>query len=265
MNCAYSKEMLALYVEGDLRAVDAEKVRRHVTECGECGQYCEQLLKTQSFLKARLKSSRQDAVTPQTLASVRRAVLSQIDRAEQTLGWAVKLERLIMLGFRGQRYALAGFAIVAVVSASLLGQMRHSWQELNTTAAVFIGKDTLVCPAGYRQWIFAGSSDGCDSRHNVYINPAAYREYVSTGKFPDGTVMVSEAAGSESALQVSVKDSSRFDGGWGYFNFTDAQGKLKAKALPEESGCRSCHQERAETDHVFTQYYPLLRLATPRS
>ena len=112
--------------------------------------------------------------------------------------------------------------------------------------------------------------------HNVYINPSSYREYARTGKFPDGTMMVLELARSESkkepglqgsyakefvALEASVKDSTKFEGGWGYFRFTDDQGKPKANATAEQGDCRSCHQDRAETDHVFTQFYPVLRSA----
>jgi hypothetical protein len=54
------------------------------------------------------------------------------------------------------------------------------------------------------------------------------------------------------AFQVSVKDSSRFDGGWGYFDFGD---KSTARA-GSNGGCQSCHEEQAKTDHVFTQFYP---------
>jgi hypothetical protein len=62
------------------------------------------------------------------------------------------------------------------------------------------------------------------------------------------------------ALEASVKDSSRFEGGWGYFGFTGSDGRLKdrAEAFPEAS-CRSCHELKAATDHVFTQFYPVLR------
>jgi hypothetical protein len=112
--------------------------------------------------------------------------------------------------------------------------------------------------------------------HNVYINPSAYREYARSGKFPDGTVMVLEMFSAETkkdpglqgsfqkdsmALEMSVKDSSRFDGGWGFYSFTDEAGKAKsqAEALPQTAGCLSCHREKAATDHVFTQFYPTLR------
>ena len=67
------------------------------------------------------------------------------------------------------------------------------------------------------------------------------------------------------ALEASVKDSSRFEGGWAYFNFTESAGKLKAKAdaFPQ-SACWSCHHVNAATDHVFTQFYPVLRAVAPK-
>jgi len=118
--------------------------------------------------------------------------------------------------------------------------------------------------------------------HNVYIDPVAYRAYQRSGKFPEGTVMVLESlspAGTKFdlesqgtyeedviALQASVKDSSRFDGGWGFYDFTAAAGKLKPQAepLPQTAGCLACHREKAATDHVFTQFYPVLRVSTAK-
>jgi hypothetical protein len=93
------------------------------------------------------------------------------------------------------------------------------------------------------------------------MSPAAYREYEHTGKFPEGTVMVLETlspAKDVEGLQVSVKDSNRFEGGWGFYNFDGAFGK--SDALPHTAGCLSCHQEKAATDHVFTQFYSALKL-----
>ena len=293
MKCAYSKEILALYVEDDLPAAQAiYKVKSHVMECSDCRQYCEELRKSQSLIKARFRPARPESVGQETLAGVRRAVMSQIDETGYALGWAVKLERFIMLGFRRQRYAVAGFAIVAIVSASLLGQIGHSGQKADGRAAVFAGKNTLVRPAGYREWVFAGSSlgleyeqnpeqaqrQGSEMYHNVYIDQAAYHEYTRSRKFPEGTVMVLEMVSADvkkepglqgsyekdfMSLAVSVKDSSRFEGGWAYFGFTDGNGNVKPEAEPfaQSAGCLSCHQEKAETDHVFTQFYPVLRLA----
>jgi hypothetical protein len=284
MTCGYSREILALFVEDDLPTPEAaDRVGRHVLSCSDCRQYCEELQRSQLLIKARFKAAGQEPISSEALASVRRAVMAQIEKVERTRGWAVTLERLIMRGIRRPHYAIAGLAFVAIVSASVLGQMRHSQQELKTAAAEFLGKHTLLRPA-YREWVFVGSSlglgytrnQGGDMYHNVYIDPASYREYAGTGEFPEGTVLVLETASAEvknepgvqgsfekdlMAMEVSVKDSSRFEGGWGFFDFTDGTGTLKAQAnpLPQSAGCLSCHRDRAATDHVFTQFYPVLR------
>ena len=62
-------------------------------------------------------------------------------------------------------------------------------------AAQSEGKDTLLRPKGYREWVFVGSSQGLRydegkkapeqlEYKNVYIDPAAYRAYRDTGAFP---------------------------------------------------------------------------------
>jgi len=161
--------------------------------------------------------------------------------------------------------------------------------DSNKPVAQFEGKDTLVRPVGYREWVFVGSSLGLrydqnagekpasrsEPYHNVYINPTAYREFSNTGKFPEGTMMILELASAETknepglqgsyqksylALEASVKDSKRFENGWAYFSFTEKDGKPKSKARPFPSAdCWSCHHQKAATDHVFTQFYPVLR------
>jgi hypothetical protein len=281
MNCGYSKEILALYIEDDLPTDDAvNQVESHVACCILCQRYCDQLRQAQSLIRSRFNLAQRDAVSQESLTSVRRNVMSQIDSAARSLGWAVRLERFFMLGLRSQRYAIACFAFLAIVSVSLLGQIRYA----KTGAAVFIADNTMLLPNGYREWVFVGSSFGlgyspkspADMYHNVYINPAAYREYVHSGKFPDGTVMVLEMLSAEKkddaelsgsyeknfmGVEVSVKDSSRFAGGWGFYNFTDDNGNVKPQAeqVPETAACLSCHRDKAATDHVFTQFYPVLR------
>ena len=62
------------------------------------------------------------------------------------------------------------------------------------------------------------------------------------------------------AVEASVKDSSRFEGDWAYFSFTDRGGKIedRAESFDQES-CWNSHNENAETGMVFTQFYPVLR------
>jgi Cytochrome P460 len=266
MKCGYSREILALYVEDDLPSQESiDKVELHFAGCADCRQYCEQLRKSQSFIKSRFEWSRQAPVNQAALTRVRQSVMSQIPAIQENSGWVVKFERFLTLGLRRHRYAVAGFAFAAIVSASLLGQIRHPAQR--DGAAVFGAMNSLVRPAAYRQWVFVGSSlehktslsgDGA-TNHKVYIDPAAYNEYTHSGQFPDGTVMVLEE--DFGAIEVSVKDSARFEDGWGFYDFSDEAGKLKPQAdpLPETAGCIGCHREKAATDHVFTQFYPNLR------
>ena len=162
---------------------------------------------------------------------------------------------------------------------------------------VFEGKTTLLRPVNYREWVFVGSSRGLnyaanppaqpaaggmgEMYHNVYITPNAYREFAKTGKFPEGTMLAMEMASADTkrepglqgsfekefvGLEVSVKDTSRL-GGWAYFNFSNGMGasyREKADPFPASAGCVSCHKQNAETDNVFTQFYPVLRAVKPK-
>lgn len=195
-------------------------------------------------------------------------------------------------------FALAGIALTCLlvsISTPAPTAIAQSKSPQPATAekpaAVFEGQDTLLRPEGYREWVFVGSSTGLNYSpnpapssstsgtdfKNVYINPSSYREFVKTGKFPEGTVMVLEIAQAANknepglqgsfasryvALEASVKDSKRFPGCWAYFGFTERDGSLKAKAQPfPDSACLSCHQVKAATDRVFTQFYPVLNAA----
>ena len=250
MNCGHSREILALFIEGDLPAGQAERIRSQVQACAECRQTCEELQASQSLIRARLKISLQ---TP----SIQQRVMSQIQNERRTLGWAIQIERALVLSLRGRPYAFAGLTVLLVISAVLLGQPRHS-----LPAAQFEGNETLVKPLGYRSWIQVSNK--------VYVDPAGYQEYKRTGAFPEGTVFVRERIRSESnnesaphgTLVASVKDSSRFEGGWGFFDFSEKEGSVQPRAQVATYGtCQPCHAAHAQTDQVFTQFYPVLRPA----
>jgi hypothetical protein len=165
-------------------------------------------------------------------------------------------------------------------------------QNQQTVVPAFEGKTTLLRPANYREWVFVGSSLGLsyaqaasstnEMYHNVYIKPEAYREFARTGKFPEGTVLAMEMASADTkkepalhgsfesefiGLEVAVKDSSRFPGGWAYYGFSNGMGSQyrdKAEPFPASAGCVACHKQNAATDNVFTQFYPVLRAAKPK-
>jgi hypothetical protein len=276
MNCTFPKEQLALYAEGDLERGQTLSLERHLAVCAECRQFSEEIDRSQRTFK----SLRLDTPTADALAEVRSRVLAQTRDGAQSLGAAIRLERFLWLGVR-PRYALAGLAFLIVVSAWIVGQIGGHFRAPEApTAAVFHG-NALMRPDGYRDWVLVGhamgrddsphgpSAYGVEVSHNVYMAPATYREYSRTGKFPEGAMMVMEIASAETRpdaspftdLQASVKNTGRFPGGWGYFEFT-AGGAQKAsvEASPESAGCRSCHEKHGGGDQVFTQFYPVLRV-----
>jgi hypothetical protein len=282
VSCGFSKELLALHAEGDLSGARAEMTSSHLRMCEECRRFLDELRTTQSLLK----SLRSETIRPSDCTPMRREVMSIIEGRRQGLGWVLRIERAIMLGFGLRSYAFAGVALLAIVSVSVLAQMRQTAPATVTSTAVFERENTLLRPEGYRDWILVAPSSmphgsGIDpatsgkrtATDRVYINPAGYREYEKSGRFPEGTLMIWESVNGgpdmaphphkASAFLASVKDSTRFDGGWGFFDFTGVDGTMtaRAQALPESSGCGTCHRRDAETDQVFTQFYPVLQSA----
>jgi cytochrome c553 len=70
-------------------------------------------------------------------------------------------------------------------------------------------------------------------------------------------------------LEAAIKDSKRFKdepGNWAYFSFGHKY-PLKAE-VPKNAAaaCNKCHEDNAKKDDwVFSQDYPVLRAAAPKS
>lgn len=139
----------------------------------------------------------------------------------------------------------------------------------------------LVPPTHYREWIYLTS--GFDMSYNpqanpemhmfdnVFVNPEAYRSFLTTGTWPEKTVMVLESRGAAShgsinksgnfqsgapmGLEIHVKDTSRFPGGWAFFS---VENENKATIFPQTARCYSCHADHAAVDTTFVQFYPTL-------
>jgi hypothetical protein len=143
----------------------------------------------------------------------------------------------------------------------------------------------LVRPANYREWPFLTSGLGmvygpnasAPGRpapfSNVFVSPDAYRAFMQSGEWPNGTVFVLEirraienasinnggrTQGSVVAIEASVKDTSRFpEAGWAYFSFDGANGLKTASApLPRSADCYACHSKHGAVEWTFTQFYP---------
>ena len=172
-------------------------------------------------------------------------------------------------------FACAGILLFA--SASLLsigGRQSSSAQPQYTRTG------NLIRPHNYREWIYLSSGFGMEYGNagrgakmftNVFVTPAAYRQFVATGKWPERTMFVleeREAASKGSinksgnyqtdlaGLAASVKDGARFSGGWAYFSFSQGE---EASAAKPRSACWECHNSHGAVDNTFVQFYPTLR------
>jgi len=178
------------------------------------------------------------------------------------------------------RRALWGICVTA-----LLVQVSAAADSLQYTP-----DQKLVIPAEYRQWVFLtssldlnydqpvpGASHAPSLLDNVFVNPAAYAEFVKTGHWPDGTVLVKEnrlaaSAGTISksgkyqttvvSMELHVKDAQRFAGEWAFFV---SDGKNPGQYVPTSEDCYSCHSAHGAVDTTFVQFYPtLLQMATAK-
>ena len=146
-------------------------------------------------------------------------------------------------------------------------------------------------PDDWERWTFVGSAlnlsysdeshslcDGGDVFTSVYIEPSAYDHFKATSSFAQGTMTVlaiyCTGTGADPAvdgiyptelelLEMSVKDEAQHEEGWAYYIFgTSAVGGDESLGAWQDSSgedsCFSCHAEEAETDFVFTQFYPAL-------
>jgi len=184
--------------------------------------------------------------------------------------------------------------VVVAVLASLAGlSYLMAAPPVGAPGIDFTTDGKLKRPIDYRQWMYVGASvtpndlnDGealFPEFHSVYMDPESFAHYKKTGKYRDGTVMIKElvSVGAKEAtsgkgyfmgdflsLEVAIKDSKRFPdepGSWAYFSFGDKP-LLKKEVTKRAAGlCNKCHQDNAAEDFVFSQDYPVLRAAAPRS
>jgi len=179
--------------------------------------------------------------------------------------------------------------IPVVVEASTAEAQSMSMPDTEKPKFTADGELIPFSPDVYREWIWVGEpltpnelnppEANFPEFHDVYINPTAWREWKKSGTFPEGTVMIKELTsvgttnapsgngyfqGEFTGLEHAVKDSKRFSAeakGWGYFSFGHKYPLKKQAREKDFSTCAQCHVANAQSDMVFTQYYPVLRAA----
>lgn len=157
------------------------------------------------------------------------------------------------------------------------------------SAARYTADGKLLLPPDYREWAFltsgidmAYSEDGAPPLHsmfdNIFVPRDAYRAFLASGTWPDGTVLLMEIRGAGSNASINkrgqfqtaelmgfeahVKDTTRFEGAWAFFGL-DANNP--GTEIPHTAACYSCHVQHGAVDTTFVQFYPtLLPVATAK-
>jgi len=181
------------------------------------------------------------------------------------------------------RLVMAVVCLAVVASLSFWLRMARGARAAEADVPRYAANGDMLAPARYREWIYL--STGIDMSYNpkvaaadhsmfdnVFVNPAAYRSFVTTGTWPDKTVLVLEVRGAESkgsinqrghfqgeglmGFEAHVKDVARFKGGWGFFDFDSPE--KNGTLIPSGAPCYSCHQAHGAVDTTFVQFYPTL-------
>ena len=163
------------------------------------------------------------------------------------------------------------------------------------TTSVSVGADapavaddgTLQRPRDLRELVFLSSgygmaygpaadkarqAGGMPPFGNVFVSPQAYRVFMQTGKWQDGTTFFLEvrqgvghasiastgsSQGALIAIEAEQKDSSRYpEGGFAFFDFGSGGARERAAPLPRTAACYACHREHGAVEWTFTQFYP---------
>ena len=193
---------------------------------------------------------------------------------------AVVIPLLVALGVIQSMKAVhaSRCSVLGSCSCSVRGSwccVRFAWSvalgaQPRSTGRSMANGNALVRPANYREWVFLGAGLGMTydasaagtTFTNVFVNPAAYRGFMNTGRWPDKSVFVLEfrASATEAppnttgrfqtrlvGIEAEVKDA-RFPDGWAFYNFRGADSAAAARRSGrrvvrrvslEEYGCRT--------------------------
>jgi hypothetical protein len=128
---------------------------------------------------------------------------------------------------------------------------------------------TVPFPSGYRTWAVTRSFIAKEGRnagfHHYYANSQALEGF-TTGKFPDGAVLVDERLevdqhggdsfeGKRISIAVMRKDSRLYSetGGWG-FDGTMADSQVLSGPADIRAACYGCHSKQKDHDFVYSTF-----------
>jgi hypothetical protein len=179
----------------------------------------------------------------------------------------------------------AALLLISCLAATVLAE------DATTDAvdvATFDDDDKLILPANLDEWVFLGSSLGMGYSQAdfdpgspgmfqiVRMEPRAYRAFLETGRFVDGTMIALHFYGSRNKISINragfvmgdlhfaeihYKDSKRFPDGFNFYTFDNGQTAAEELALPND--CVACHKQDGAYDGVFVQFYPTIHQYLP--
>jgi len=117
--------------------------------------------------------------------------------------------------------------LIALITALVVAAQDAKPSLDGMAVPTYTADGDLVRPEDYRTWVFVGASlglsysEGADEREgpgaftNVYIQPEAYRYFMETGKFPEGTMLPMEIYRPGSRESITRPATSRRTS-WGW-------------------------------------------------
>ena len=185
----------------------------------------------------------------------------------------------------GQVVSSIGIAVLATAIAVGVGTS-VSAETKSVDGPEYDEKGKLIRPQNYREWVNIGTgigmvygplrdkAGGNQAFTNVFVNPASYRAFLTNGAWPDKTLFVLEIRhsatvnnsktgnngrfqGEVMGIEAHVKDESRFEKGWAFFNLSMSE--RSGSMIPTTASCYSCHETNAAVENTFVQFYPELR------
>src|SRR6185295_19024612 len=164
--------------------------------------------------------------------------------------------------------AVATWTIRALESAGNAPPEAQSSRAPQGVMPQYDKNGALVLPEDYRRWVMVGASLGISysdgpATHDMFahtlMEPTAYRHFVETGTFREGTMFAlllqgpgdkvlparrGQFANEVHGVEMAVKDSAHVPEGWAYYGFGGMGDSIRsaASAAPKNS-CFNCHAE----------------------
>lgn len=167
----------------------------------------------------------------------------------------------------------------AILICSLALPIRGDGTGAPSDGPRFTSSGQLLRPSDYREWVWLtagiGMAYGPNAPQttedppfdNVFVNRNAYRSFLKSGTWPEGTILVLEIRSSLSKRSINrgghfqgdlraIEAEVKSNGKWAFYGF---EGQLPSAArIPGTASCYTCHAENGAVDNTFVQFYPTL-------